>query len=219
MKGASHLRHLRQFPHRRPPSLSRPSQTQFRSHRLQPLRRMRGLDSSSFLPPDPVGRRYQTPATLSEHRGVQLLWKQLLTGDSIIAVHGLGGHWRTTWAGDDGAIWLKDRLPDLLGEANIVARIRSFGYDSATVFSRSVGDLPTAGKSLLMRLRGFRKTPQERDSPLIFVCHSLGGLVVKEVIRRLTPNFTFDMMLMTELIGLGLCMESLVPQPRHSGEG
>ncbi|KAK4031373.1 hypothetical protein C8A01DRAFT_21392, partial [Parachaetomium inaequale] len=100
----------------------------------------------------------------------------------IIAVHGLDGHWRNTWTGEDGAIWLRDRLPDLLRQSDVVARIRSFGYDAATVFSRSVGDLPTAGKSLLMRLRGFRKTPQEREAPIIFVCHSLGGLVVKEAL-------------------------------------
>ncbi|KAH6634743.1 hypothetical protein B0J18DRAFT_406351 [Chaetomium sp. MPI-SDFR-AT-0129] len=100
----------------------------------------------------------------------------------IVAVHGLGGHWKNTWTGDDGAIWLRDRLPDLLAESNIAARIRSFGYDSAIVLSRSVGDLPTAGRSLLMRLRGFRKTQQQRNSPIIFICHSLGGLVVKEAL-------------------------------------
>ena len=102
----------------------------------------------------------------------------LLTYDSIVAVHGLGGNWQSTWTGEDGAIWLRDRLPGVLAEANIVARVRSFGYDSATVFNSSVGDLQTAGKSLLLRLRDFGTT-----SPIILVCHSLGGLVVKEVSR------------------------------------
>ncbi|KAH8881765.1 TPR-like protein [Thozetella sp. PMI_491] len=100
----------------------------------------------------------------------------------IIAVHGLGGHWQLTWTGEDGAIWLRDRLPGILAESNIVARVRSFGYDSATVFSHSITDLQTAAKTLLVRLRGFRKTQQQRTYPIIFVCHSLGGLVVKEAL-------------------------------------
>lgn len=107
----------------------------------------------------------------------------VLTYSSIIAVHGLGGNWRLTWTGEDGSIWLRDQLPGILAEANIVARVRSFGYDSATVFSHSVADLQMAAKILLVRLRGFRKTQQQRTSPIIFVCHSLGGLVVKEVRR------------------------------------
>ncbi|KAJ6439085.1 ankryin repeat protein [Purpureocillium lavendulum] len=101
---------------------------------------------------------------------------------NIVAVHGLGGNWQSTWTAEDGAMWLRDRLPDILAEANIVARVQLFGYDSATVFTRSVADLQTAARTLLVRLRGSRKTQQQRAAPIIFVCHSLGGLVVKEAL-------------------------------------
>jgi len=112
----------------------------------------------------------------------------LLTQGSIVAVHGLGGHWQSTWTGEDGAVWLRDRLPGILAEANIVARVRSFGYDSTTALSRSVGDLQTAGQSLLLRLRDFRTTEQQMATPIILVCHSLGGLVAKEVTRQPAPT-------------------------------
>jgi hypothetical protein len=107
--------------------------------------------------------------------------KILNLSSSIVAVHGLGGNWQTTWTANDGAIWLRDRLPSVLAKVNVEPRIRSFGYDSATVLSRSVSDPNTAALSLLARLKGFRTTLEEKRTPIIFVCHSLGGLVVKLV--------------------------------------
>jgi len=142
--------------------------------------------------------------------------RDLLTCGSIIAVHGLGGNWQSTWTGEDGAVWLRDRLPGVLAEANVVARVRSFGYNSATVFSRSTGDLQTAGKSLLLRLRDFRTTPQQRTSPIILVCHSLGGLVVKEVSRQ--PVST-PVLAANGPIGTRPGVESLFAIPRRPGQG
>ncbi|PWI64506.1 hypothetical protein PCL_09587 [Purpureocillium lilacinum] len=100
----------------------------------------------------------------------------------VVAVHGLGGNWKSTWTAEDGAMWLRDRLPSILAEVNVVARVLSFGYDSGTVFTSSITDLQTAARILLARLRGSRRTQQRRSAPIIFVCHSLGGLVVKEAL-------------------------------------
>lgn len=47
---------------------------------------------------------------------------------SIIAVHGLGSSRMMTWEADDGAIWLRDRLPQLLGKQNIRARVLPYTY-------------------------------------------------------------------------------------------
>jgi hypothetical protein len=96
----------------------------------------------------------------------------------------LGGHWKTTWRagdGDDAAIWLRDRLPAELDGVGIKARILSYGYDSATVFSKSVTNIDHAAKILLGRLRGCRKTNEQKKAPILFIAHSLGGLVVKQV--------------------------------------
>ncbi|KAH6640994.1 P-loop containing nucleoside triphosphate hydrolase protein [Chaetomium tenue] len=38
----------------------------------------------------------------------------------IVAVHGLGGNWKTTWTGDDGAIWLRDSLGGLVVKEALV---------------------------------------------------------------------------------------------------
>jgi len=69
----------------------------------------------------------------------------------------------------------------MLSEIKVEARIRSYGYDSAFVFTRSVADLDDCAKDLIARLRGFRKSDEEKSAPIIFVAHSLGGLVVKQV--------------------------------------
>ncbi|KEQ62534.1 uncharacterized protein M437DRAFT_49405, partial [Aureobasidium melanogenum CBS 110374] len=101
---------------------------------------------------------------------------------SIVAVHGLMGHWENTWnAGNshEDAMFLRDRVPADLSRNRIRARIFSYGYDSA-VFSRSVVTIDQAADMLLERLLGKRKKPEEKCRPIIFIAHSLGGLVVKQ---------------------------------------
>lgn len=101
--------------------------------------------------------------------------------DSIVAVHGLGGHWRTTWTGASGKLWLKDFLPSQLNEAGIKSRIVSYGYDSNTVFTKAVTDIDDAAAMLLDRLDGERQSDSEKTRPLVFIAHSLGGIVTKKV--------------------------------------
>lgn len=96
----------------------------------------------------------------------------------------MGGHWKTTWrAGDDdeSPIWLRDRLPVAFDGIGVRARILSYGYDSKTVFGRSITDIDSAARTLLGRLRGSGKQDQHEEAPILFVAHSLGGLVVKQV--------------------------------------
>ncbi|KAI1411905.1 hypothetical protein F5Y13DRAFT_180512 [Hypoxylon sp. FL1857] len=105
---------------------------------------------------------------------------------SIIAVHGLGGSWRTTWSAgrdEDPAIWLCDRLPESLARLNVHPRIRAFGYDSSFVFTSSVSDLEGCAEDLLTRIRIIRQTKEEKQAPIIFIAHSLGGLIVKQAIN------------------------------------
>lgn len=47
---------------------------------------------------------------------------------SIVAVHGLDGHWRRSWTADNGVFWLQDLLPSKLPNA----RIYSYSHDSRT---------------------------------------------------------------------------------------
>lgn len=102
----------------------------------------------------------------------------------IVAVHGLMGNPYTTWTrGKDpnGTPWIMDFLPSQLPHA----RIFSYGYDSKFVRSSSVAGIPEFAMNLLAWLKLRRSTESERQRPLLFICHSLGGIIVKKVCYRL----------------------------------
>lgn len=127
---------------------------------------------------------------------------------SIVAVHGLGGDAFDTWtASSTKKLWLYDFLPDSIYGKN--ARISTFGYDARAFtapWSQSTKDsgrVLVFAEQLLNDVDDSRTTPeasrqqrpsalaydvQEKDRPIIFVAHSLGGLVVKSV--RM-PCFTY----------------------------
>lgn len=65
--------------------------------------------------------------------------------------------------------------------AGIAARIMSYGYDSTTAFSKSVTDIEDQAKILIDTLSSERESPSEKNRPLIFIAHSLGGIIVKKV--------------------------------------
>src|SRR5437016_8883610 len=95
---------------------------------------------------------------------------------SIIAVHGLGGNWQRTWTASNGKHWVRDFLPHQLRTANIHARVMAYGYNSDTWFSKAVTDVKSEAEALLDRLHGSREL-EERARPIIFIAHSLGGIV------------------------------------------
>ena len=75
----------------------------------------------------------------------------------------------------------------------------TFGYDSKVAFTRSTASIDDFALDLLDRILAVRPTEvivfsfplpslkltlwvmQARSKPLVFVCHSLGGIVVKKV--------------------------------------
>jgi pimeloyl-ACP methyl ester carboxylesterase len=96
---------------------------------------------------------------------------------SIVAVHGLGGDWEETWTDNNGQLWLRDFLHDDLP----TARVLSFGYNSNTVFTSAVTDIDDEAAALLDGVLGERQSSFEKNRPIIFVSHSLGGIIVKKV--------------------------------------
>lgn len=101
-----------------------------------------------------------------------------------MAVHGLSGDWESTWTDpDSGKLWLRDFLP--LQFPSLKLRIWSFGYDSATAFTNSVADIDDAAKALVDALDGERQENNARKKPIIFIAHSLGGIIVKRVCQRM----------------------------------
>lgn len=121
----------------------------------------------------------------------------LLTAFSIVAVHGLGGHLFRTWTHKSQCCWLRDLLPEDIPDA----RIMTFGYD-ANVIGSSMNTFKDSAQLLLQHLLLKRdpelvcgstmkvlkeknlflnfnpKIPSSR--PILFICHSLGGLVAKQ---------------------------------------
>ncbi|KAF5566225.1 ankyrin repeat [Fusarium phyllophilum] len=94
----------------------------------------------------------------------------------IIAVHGLNGKAFKTWT-QDGKLWLADFLPLEIP----YARIFTFGYDSRIAFTGSASRVDDHGRNLLERLMAKRRQFSEKR-PLLFICHSLGGIVVKRAL-------------------------------------
>jgi hypothetical protein len=101
---------------------------------------------------------------------------------SIVAIHGLGGHAFKTWTDSDGHLWLRDSLPRHIP----TARIMTYGYDSAVAFGRSRMGVADFARDLLSRVRIERRVLTDdhppTPRPIIFICHSLGGVVVKQAL-------------------------------------
>lgn len=99
----------------------------------------------------------------------------------VVAVHGLQGDPYKTWEHDNGSIWLRDFLP-----ADIpLARIMTFGYESTVAFSKSVAKLEDKSLELLNRLsaeRGEAGMSIGGRRPIVFICHNLGGVLVKKAL-------------------------------------
>ena len=95
----------------------------------------------------------------------------------VVAVHGLQGDAFKTWECSNGTLWLRDCLPEEVPSA----RIMTFGYDSTVAFSNSVAGIEDKALDLLNRLGAQRDGRTDRR-PVVFICHSLGGLVVKKAL-------------------------------------
>ena len=100
----------------------------------------------------------------------------------FVALHGLNGHYRKTWTATSAVgkpeNWLEDFLPEQIPNAGIM----SYGYNSTVQLSKSVADIGTFAEQLLHSLIAKRRSQTERERPVVFICHSLGGLVFKQVL-------------------------------------
>jgi pimeloyl-ACP methyl ester carboxylesterase len=128
----------------------------------------------------------------------------------FVFVHGLGGGSTKTWclSEDPTLFWPKEWLPRDPGFSKV--QIHSFGYDADWSSSKSTPSLNIHdfGRSLLERLltssyvSDSRKVSDPivfssggnvanlRQTPIVFIAHSMGGLVVKQayVLARHDPS-------------------------------
>ncbi|CAG9999707.1 unnamed protein product [Clonostachys byssicola] len=145
-------------------------------------------------PLDP-SRPVTDPITPSFPDGVKVLYDCPDAIVDIVFVHGLSGNRMSTWTADGGGggaggagegngdgraePWPKTLLPVKINRA----RILTYGYDAYIVLKSAVAGanrLIDHATNLVTDLTADRAGASSR--PLIFVAHSLGGLVCKEAI-------------------------------------
>jgi pimeloyl-ACP methyl ester carboxylesterase len=97
---------------------------------------------------------------------------------NVIFVHGLGGHPYSTWqrSADESTLWPRWLAEDVKGLA-----VFSFGYVSPP--TNWIGTAMPLLDEAANALRVLLNNEELKSGPIAFVCHSLGGLIVKQVIR------------------------------------
>ncbi|KAH7308494.1 ankyrin repeat-containing protein [Stachybotrys elegans] len=97
----------------------------------------------------------------------------------IIAVPRLGSHALGSWKSPNSDdVWLRDFLHEDV--PNI--RVLLYGYDTTLPGSLSKQSIKDLGGALLERLIAFRARDGTSYRPIIFIGHSLGGLLIKEAL-------------------------------------
>ncbi|KAI9799656.1 MAG: hypothetical protein M1833_003972 [Piccolia ochrophora] len=111
----------------------------------------------------------------------------------LVFVHGLNPfgnrtHAWDTWRHADGPFWPTDFLPDDIPHA----RVMLYGYNSNVAFDVSEARIKHHAEELLNRLDDKR---EESTCRIVFIAHSLGGLVVKQALLNARDNPVFDSIL------------------------
>ncbi len=109
---------------------------------------------------------------------------------SIVAVHGLDENLTEAWTDPvTKTLWLRDLLPDSLS----VARVLTFGYnaDSKSFYGQSsVARIQQHAHTLVADLQADRALEDCLQRPIIFICHGLGGILVKKALAYSSTRTT-----------------------------
>ncbi|MFC1676636.1 esterase/lipase family protein [Planctomycetota bacterium] len=98
-----------------------------------------------------------------------------MTTMDVVFIHGLNGDLLKTWTDDEDCFW-----PDWLLEDFPEANIWAIGYDaSPTKWKKETLSFFKRSQSISEHLR----TEGIGSRPVSFICHSLGGLIVKQILR------------------------------------
>ncbi|KAJ5903949.1 hypothetical protein N7504_006332 [Penicillium tannophilum] len=145
-----------------------------------------GVFSSQVSSPPSMEESYSTTGAY----GLDVIYDPEFASVDIVFVHGLTGNRESTWTDKKSRIfWPKQLLPRDLP----TARVWTFGYDAdiiGALKTASSNTLRDHGKSLMHDLSLARLRQKSNRRPLIFVAHSLGGLVTEQtlVCARESPH-------------------------------
>ncbi|KAK6592453.1 LipA and NB-ARC domain-containing protein [Botrytis cinerea] len=109
----------------------------------------------------------------------------------IVLVHGLNGHPQHTWTAKNGIFWPTALLPVTFSskDPNKSAKVRIlvYGYNADVVAfaekSASHDRIHEHAQSLVSSLALERKSEEAEENPIIWVAHSLGGILVKRALE------------------------------------
>jgi len=102
--------------------------------------------------------------------------------DSIVAVHGLHDDHISAWLDtSSGVVWLRDLLPQYIPSARILTYGFSPDVDSSHAVRSSERILQHA-QTLVAELEADRSEHNASRRPLIFICHGLGGIILKRAL-------------------------------------
>ncbi|KAK3896423.1 sesB-related regulatory [Staphylotrichum tortipilum] len=147
-------------------------------------RRPEGAATGPAAEHNPLERSVTTalPSTKTFPSGIKLLHSAAQSTVDIVFVHGLTGDREKTWTASGWSEpWPKTLLPSELP----TARVLTFGYDAyVTDWKGMVSQSRIANHAwkLLTSLAAYREKDDTNERPIIFVCHSLGGLVCEDAL-------------------------------------
>ncbi|OTA80149.1 hypothetical protein M434DRAFT_86684 [Hypoxylon sp. CO27-5] len=136
-------------------------------------------------------RRRSSDVSSFDHKGslgLNLLFEPSEPLIEYVFVHGLGGGSTKTWCAepDPSYYWPKEWLPKHVAFRNV--RIHSFGYNADFLEKgHPHTDIYDFSQALLQALRNSRSFT---ENPIVFIAHSMGGLVVKQayLLARQDPS-------------------------------
>jgi pimeloyl-ACP methyl ester carboxylesterase len=138
------------------------------------------------------------PDTEGIHRVVNTDRKDRVA--DIVFVHGLGGGSHSTWKnGATGFFW-----PDELGKELPECGVWSAGYEAGMVPWFGADGLPIEDRAV--NLGHKLTTGNLGDRPIVFITHSMGGLMVKEIIvQSLTAGDAALSAFVSRIAGIVFC--------------
>ena len=108
----------------------------------------------------------------------------------IVLVHGFNGNPRKTWTAQNGVYWPTDLLPKTLGDRH--ANILVYGYNANAIgfplggqqarMTPSDNPLHQHAQTLVSFLTTHRQSKGTTRNPIIWVVHSLGGIITKRAL-------------------------------------
>lgn len=112
-----------------------------------------------------------------------------LTPESIIAITGMDGHAYGSWMSRDahGDMWLRNFLSRDLP----YCRTMIYGYESK-LLAPNINQLQEYGRLFLAEIAKVRDTVDLQQRPLIFICHSYGGIILSYSLVRSSNAHTME---------------------------